>query len=114
MMLMPAHVRQALAFVLLSVLAIVAVWCLIGKYDAQVIDRYEQGVQVEIGQQAREAEAKAAEAVHHTQRKVEASNDAARQAAAAGNDPLADALRQLRADTSGAPFPTASQPDRLR
>lgn len=71
-----------------------AVW--LGKHDAEVIDRHEEGVTAEVERKDTAGDTAARETAAAEKSTVERQNDQARKAAEKSDDPLRDGLRALR------------------
>ena len=77
-----------------------------GRRDGREVAEAEYAaLQAAALEKARKADYIASEAAKETTKNVEAGNERAREAADAGTDPLADALRSLRAERAGAGSP---------
>lgn len=92
----PEGLRKPIAYVgaALALFALIAV--LRGCYDRSVIKEHEREVAEQIRKKTKAGEKAASEAVDETITEVEAGNERARDAAEGSDDPLGDALRELR------------------
>ena len=106
---LPRWAKIAAALALLAVLLPVLKGC----YDRGVVRENEAKVAVQVAATSSAAADAAATAATGTRTAIQKGNDDARQAAAAGTDPLGDGLRSLRAQ-AGADRAAARRSDDLR